>query len=69
MMEAAAGGHKQVVQLLLDKGADPSIQNAYGLRTARDMAAAAHHDDVVELLDMWSSEKDRIRRWKETKKA
>lgn len=47
--EAARGGHVQTVRVLLDHGADPSFRNREG-HTPREVAAAAGHTDVAEML-------------------
>ncbi|KAK8911022.1 hypothetical protein QC760_000086 [Botrytis cinerea] len=46
---ASYRGHKEMVQLLLDAGADiAATQN--GRLTALEVAASRHHDDVIQLL-------------------
>jgi ankyrin repeat protein len=49
LYRAAANGHDQVVQLLLDKGAEIDAKNKYG-GTPLYRAAANGHDQVVQLL-------------------
>lgn len=46
---ASMNGHTELVQLLLDAGADVTAVNSYGL-TALHMASSAKHFGVVELL-------------------
>jgi ankyrin repeat protein len=46
---AAAFGHKDAVELLLDHGADPSVRDREG-RTPAELAAARGHEDVLRLL-------------------
>jgi ankyrin repeat protein len=50
LVEAAAGGHTSVVQLLLDRGADPGLLDADG-KSALQRAREGGHDDVVKLLE------------------
>jgi len=51
LMEAAYGGHKQIVQLLLDNGAEIDHQsNRLNRETALIRAAGNSHKDVVRLL-------------------
>jgi ankyrin repeat protein len=45
----SAAGHGDVVKLLLSKGADPSLKDSEG-RTALDVASAANHQQVIDLL-------------------
>lgn len=47
--QAAAGGHVEVVQFLLDRGANPLLQDGAG-RLPLDNAAECGHANVVELL-------------------
>ena len=46
---AAKEGHKDVVQLLLERGAEPNLAHQNG-RTPLQMAASICHTDVVQLL-------------------
>ena len=47
--EAARRGHLEVVNLLLEAGADPRREDATG-RTPLDLAVAASHTAIVERL-------------------
>lgn len=49
LMLAAAGGHREVVELLVEAGADPSARSESG-GTAATLAAEAGHPDVAALL-------------------
>ena len=49
LYEAAWNGHKNVVQILIDKGADPNKANQWG-QTPVNLAALAGHKDVIKLL-------------------
>ncbi|MBT9549292.1 MAG: ankyrin repeat domain-containing protein [Hydrogenophaga sp.] len=49
LMMAAHYGYSDVVRLLLEEGADPSLRNEQGL-TAVDFARRARRDDMAELL-------------------
>lgn len=51
LMAAAAAGRTEVVELLLEAGADPSRRDPAG-RTAADHARAAGHDALAERLDL-----------------
>ena len=46
---AAVQGHVEVVQLLLEAGADTTIRNGAG-KTAKDFAQAAGHGEVAAIL-------------------
>jgi ankyrin repeat protein len=46
---AAAFGHQDAVELLLDHGADPAARDVEG-RTPADLAAAQGHEDVARFL-------------------
>ena len=50
LMAAAAGGHKAVLELLLQHGADPARRDAQG-RSAAAYARAAGHPHLAERLD------------------
>ena len=50
LMFAAAGGHLKLAQVLVDAGADIVLEQADG-KTARDLADAKEHDEVIEYLD------------------
>lgn len=50
LMLAAMCGHKEVVALLLERGADPAVRTAKG-HSARDLAANIHAKPVLALLD------------------
>ncbi len=47
---AVRGGHTGIVQLLLERGADPMLRDAAG-RTALDIARQNGYGDIVQLLD------------------
>lgn len=49
LMKAARSGQQEIVQLLLDWGAQPNIKDRCG-RTAVEIAASVKHDNVVKLL-------------------
>lgn len=49
LMLASMYGHRDLVPLLLEEGADPSLRNEQGL-TAVDFARRADRDDVAELI-------------------
>ena len=50
LMAAAAGGHEEVVEVLLERGADASKRDAQG-RSAAAHARAAGHAHLAERLD------------------
>jgi ankyrin repeat protein len=50
LMAAAAGGHEAVVELLLERGADPARRDGQG-RAAAAHARAAGHLDLADRLD------------------
>ncbi|KAI9764645.1 MAG: hypothetical protein M1840_008142 [Geoglossum simile] len=49
LQAAAYGGHKEIVEMLLEKGAHPDDQDRYG-QTALHQAAHQGHKGIVELL-------------------
>lgn len=49
LMLAAMYGHRDLVPMLLEEGADPSLRNEQGL-TAVDFARRADRDDLAELI-------------------
>ena len=49
MMHAAFAGNVELVNLLLEKGADPNARNGEG-KTPSTFAREKGHDSVVELL-------------------
>ena len=52
-LHAAAGqGNVAVIRVLLQWGAPPGAVNTEG-KTARDIALALSHDDVVTAIDTW----------------
>ena len=51
---ASQRGHAQIVALLLQSGADPTLLNKRQ-KTARDVAAQKKREDVVDLLDSYNS--------------
>jgi len=48
LMSAVRKGHREIVRMLLDAGADPNLQTSYGA-TALSMASG-HHPDIVRML-------------------
>jgi ankyrin repeat protein len=48
-MMAAHYGHRDVVKLLLEEGADPMVRNQQGL-SAIDFAQRADRQDVAEMI-------------------
>jgi hypothetical protein len=50
LMAAAAGGHEAIVELLLERGADPARRDGQG-RAAAAHARAAGHVHLAERLD------------------
>jgi ankyrin repeat protein len=48
-MGAADGGHEDMVEVMVERGADPSISN-HDRATAVDYAERRGHTDVVDLL-------------------
>ena len=55
-MLAAAGGYKQIVQLLLERGADVDVRNLKR-EQARSLAEAAGHHDIVQVLKTYPARK------------
>ena len=49
LIEESKNGHKETVELLLNSGADPNIQNKFG-QTALIMASCEGHTEIIELL-------------------
>ncbi len=52
LCKAAAIGNAEAVRFLLERGADPSVQNAKG-RTALECAERKGHQEIVEILTQW----------------
>jgi ankyrin repeat protein len=50
LMDAACHGQSEVIQVLLEHGADTAIQDALG-RTALMVASIMGHDDIAKMLD------------------
>jgi len=55
LMGAAMNGHLSTVKLLLRSGANPVLSNDEG-ETARDLAKAKGHDEIVQILESSSSD-------------
>ena len=51
LLEAAHNGHKDVVELLLDSGADPNQASRSGVTPLHEAAFGGHKDVVQLLLD------------------
>ncbi|MCY4188296.1 MAG: ankyrin repeat domain-containing protein, partial [Bryobacterales bacterium] len=49
LMFAAAEGHADIVQMLLDKGADPDLRDTDG-ESALKFASDKRHQDVIDVL-------------------
>ncbi len=52
LCKAAAIGNVEAVQLLLERGADPSVQNSKG-RTPLQCAEKAGHKEIAAVLEQW----------------
>jgi hypothetical protein len=52
LIDASYAGHKEVVELLLDRGADVSVMTNDG-RTAFDIASDHNHDHIARTLHRW----------------
>ena len=46
---AAAGGREEIVEFLLEHGADPAAKDAKG-KTAKSVAAKKGYDDVAKII-------------------
>ncbi len=57
LCKAAAIGNVEAVRLLLERGADPSIQNSKG-RTPLECAERAGHKEIVDMLAQWPRSSD-----------
>ena len=57
LIEAVQTGHPEVVQVLLEGGANPDIQDPQG-RTPLYWAAATNHGDIVKLLIVHKANRD-----------
>jgi serine/threonine-protein phosphatase 6 regulatory ankyrin repeat subunit B len=55
LMIASERGHKEVVKLLLEKGADVNAKNKEGM-TALKYASENGHKEIVELLKSYGAE-------------
>ena len=57
----ACGGDDggKVVRFLLDRGADPSIKDCWGIHDALDIAESTKNAKVSEMLHAWVAEKGR----------
>ena len=53
MHVASLSGHKEVVQHLLEGGAEPHVANVYG-KTPLDYASMYDRKDVEKILMEWS---------------
>lgn len=56
LMKAAQGGHREVIRLLLEKGADKALSSA-GAKTAEDMARNFKHLDLADFLHEYGEKK------------
>ena len=50
LMLAAMSGHRKIVAMLLEHGADPRLETAKGM-TARDYAANIKAQAIIDMLD------------------
>ncbi|HAP70314.1 MAG TPA: ankyrin repeat domain-containing protein [Flavobacteriales bacterium] len=50
LIEAATFGHKDIVEFLLENGADPKIKEGFSSDTALMMAKQNGHNEIVKLL-------------------
>ena len=57
LCKAAAIGNAEALQLLLERGADPSVQNSKG-RTPLQCAEKAGHKEIAEVLEQWKPGKN-----------
>lgn len=62
LMMAARYGHPDLVRLLLEEGADPSLRNQQGL-TAADFARGAERADQATLIESFAPAKPSNGRW------
>lgn len=60
LMFAAIGGREAIVRLLLEKGADTTVENCVK-RTASDMAAFVGQPQISALISCWISYEDSIK--------
>lgn len=49
LIDASAAGHIQIVQLLIERGADVNLANSHG-ETALHAAKTAGHNDIARIL-------------------
>ena len=52
LCEAAYNGHKEVVKVLLDKGADPNWADKYGGKPIRSRGRPSCRKDIIQLLKL-----------------